>query len=76
MTGKLSFAAALRVALVAGLKRAFSAAVWFVILALGGVGLLVAGVYLLLGLAWAFVAAGGMALAVAALLLIGMNRGG
>lgn len=74
MAEPLSFAAALRGALAAGLKRAFSAAVWFVILALAGVAAVVAGVYLLCGMAWALIAVGGMALVLSALLLIGMSR--
>lgn len=75
MTAPVSAAAAIRVALVAGLRRAVSAILWFVILCLGGVGALVAGTYILLGFGWALVIAGGLSLLASALLLIGMSRG-
>lgn len=75
MTKPPSALAAVRVAVGAALARALSAAVWVVLFALAGVGLLVAGIFLLGGLAWALVAGGGIALALAVLVLVGMNRG-
>jgi hypothetical protein len=72
----VSARAALRVAVLAGLRQAFSAAVWFALLAICGVGSLVIGVYMIAGMGWALVAAGAISLALAVLLLIGMNRGG
>lgn len=74
MTAPKSALAALRVAALAALARALSAAVWLVIFAFGGIGLLLAGIYLLGGLPWALVAAGAIALVLAGLLLTGMNR--
>lgn len=69
-----SFAAALRRGLVAGGRFALSAVLWCVLLVLLGAGAIVAGVYLLGGLGWALLTAGAMALVVAALLLLGVNR--
>jgi len=47
-----------RQALSALLVLALSALLWFLLMSTGGVALVVAGVYLLVGLGWSFVAAG------------------
>lgn len=74
MTAPVPALTALRVAARAALARALSAAVWCALLALAGLCLIVAGVYLLGGLPWALMTGGVMALVLAALLLIGMQR--
>lgn len=66
---------AVRLGAAAALKRALSAAVWFVLLGLAGAILLVAGVYVLAGVGASMVAAGAVCVAIAGLLLVGMTRG-
>jgi hypothetical protein len=53
---------------------AFSALLWFALLGLAGIGLMVGGVYLLAGTAWALIAAGVFLLLVTALVGKGMNN--
>lgn len=74
MTARVSALAAIRSALVAAIGRALSAVVWCVLLALSGVGLLVAGAYVLAGLGWALVVGGAIATITSVLLVVGMSR--
>lgn len=75
MTAPVSALAAIRSGLLLGLRRAFSAVVWFVLLCISGAALLVAGAFILAGLGWATVVAGALCLVIAVLLLVGMSRG-
>lgn len=75
MTTPVSAMKAIRAALTAGIRRALSAAVWCVLLGLGGAGLLISGAYILAGSGWAFVVAGLLSMLMAALILMGMSRG-
>jgi len=67
---------ALRTGAAVALQRALSAAVWFVLLAFAGSALIVCGVFVLAGPGAAMVSAGILCVITAALLLIGMTRGG
>ncbi|CAA2106025.1 hypothetical protein [Variovorax paradoxus] len=53
---------------------ALSALLWFIVLGAAGIGLVVAGVYVLAGLGWALIAAGVFLLLVTALVGRGMNH--
>lgn len=59
--------------LSAAAERAISALAWFLILGLGGTGMIVAGVFLLFGAGWAFIAGGVFMLLGAAFIRKGMN---
>ncbi len=53
---------------------ALSALLWFVLLGAAGIGLIVAGVYVLAGFGWALITAGVFLLLVTALVGRGMNH--
>jgi hypothetical protein len=53
---------------------ALSALLWFVLLGAAGIGLIVAGVYVLAGFGWALISAGVFLLLVTALVGRGMNH--
>jgi hypothetical protein len=74
MTAPVSAVTALRRAVVVGMQRALSAAVWLVLLTIIGIGSIVGGVYVLSGFGWALIAAGCLSVALAALLMVGANR--
>lgn len=75
MTAPVSAQAAIRAALLFGIRRALSAAVWLVLFGVGGVALLIGGAYILAGIGWALVVAGALCLVMAGLVLVGMSRG-
>jgi hypothetical protein len=55
-------------------RHAASAQTWFMLLGIGGAALVLSGVFMLAGFAWALIGAGSIAIATAILIMIGMTR--
>jgi len=67
---------AFRAGAAAALAKVFSAAVWFALFLVAGAGLVLAGIFMMLGLGWTLFVGGVLCMVAAALVLVGMTRAG